>query len=180
MKHFIKIFFLFLIFKVNFVFAEIIKPNNGIEPYQVVKIQLRGLMKNDNPKMDTGIEQTWEFAHPNNKAITGPINRFKNMIYSKDYKILLGHENYEIKILSETEKKSVFQVFILSKEKEKYYYIWQIEKVLSESAFKMYCPKSSVPIKAPIMTINRAKTIVWFRPSIMCGKAKGNSILVNL
>ena len=33
-------------------------------------------------------------------------------------------------------KKSVFQVFILSKEKEKYYYIWQIEKVLSESAFK--------------------------------------------
>ena len=39
MKYFIKIFFLFLIFKANFVFAEIIKPNNGIEPYQVVKIQ---------------------------------------------------------------------------------------------------------------------------------------------
>ena len=26
--------------------AEIIKPNNGIEPYQVVKIQLRGLKDN--------------------------------------------------------------------------------------------------------------------------------------
>ena len=31
---------------------------------------------------------------------------------------------------------------------------------LSERAFKIYCPKSSVPIKAPIITINKAKTIV--------------------
>ena len=33
-------------------FAELVKPNNGIEPYQVVKIQLRSLKQNDNPKKD--------------------------------------------------------------------------------------------------------------------------------
>ena len=38
---------------------------------------------------------------------------------------------------------------------------------LSDSAFKIYCPKSSVPIKAPIITINNANTIVWFKPSII-------------
>ena len=37
-----------------------------------------------------------------------------------------------------------------------------------------------VIIGAPIMTINKANTIVWFIPSIICGKANGNSILVNL
>ena len=42
-------FFLILsVISINkFAFAEIIKPNNGIEPLQVVKIQLKGL-KNNN------------------------------------------------------------------------------------------------------------------------------------
>ena len=31
---------------------------------------------------------------------------------------------------------------------------------LSDKAFKIYCPRSSVQIKAPIMTINKANTIV--------------------
>ena len=30
----------------------------------------------------------------------------------------------------------------------------------SDKAFKIYCPKSSVPMKAPIITINNAKTTV--------------------
>ena len=51
---------------------------------------------------------------------------------------------------------------------------------LSDNAFKMYWPKSSVPINAPMITINKANTIVWLRPSIICGKAKGNSIFVSL
>ena len=61
-------------------FGEIIKPNNGIEPIQVVKIQLRGLMNNDKPTKDSGIEQTWEFAHPNNQRYTGPLDKFKSML----------------------------------------------------------------------------------------------------
>ena len=51
---------------------------------------------------------------------------------------------------------------------------------LSDKAFRIYCPKSSVPINAPIITINRANTIVWFKPSIMWGNATGNSIFINL
>ena len=55
------------LFTTSISYAELVKPNNGIEPYQVVKIQLRSLKQNDNPKKDNGIEQTWEFAHPNNQ-----------------------------------------------------------------------------------------------------------------
>ena len=49
--------------------ADLIKPNNNIEPYQVVKIQLESLQNNNLPSIDSGIEQTWEFAHPSNKKI---------------------------------------------------------------------------------------------------------------
>ena len=38
MKIIAKIFFLLLFLKSNLLFAEIVKPNNGIEPYQVIKI----------------------------------------------------------------------------------------------------------------------------------------------
>ena len=49
--------------------AELINPNSSIKPKQVIEIQLIGLMKNDNLFKDSGIEQTWNFAHPENKKI---------------------------------------------------------------------------------------------------------------
>ena len=116
--------------------ADVIKPNNGIEPYQVVKIQLRSLKNNDDPFTNAGIEQTWEFAHPNNKKITGPLEKFTKMIYGKNYKMLIGHENNEITILNKNSNKSVYKVFILSSDKKKYSYIWQIEKVTQEGDLK--------------------------------------------
>ena len=64
-----KAFFIFF-FLSSVSYADLIKPNNTIEPYQVVKIQLTSLKKNDNPKKDNGIEQTWKFAHPNNQKKT--------------------------------------------------------------------------------------------------------------
>ena len=42
-----------------------------------------------NPKKDSGIEQTWEFAHPNNQKNTGPLDKFKTMIKGESYKMLL-------------------------------------------------------------------------------------------
>ena len=75
--------------------ADVIKPNNGIEPYQVVKIQLRSLKNNDDPFKNAGIEQTWEFAHPNNKKFTGPLEKFKNLI-CKYVKCNLGFKKSKI------------------------------------------------------------------------------------
>ena len=65
--------------------------------------------------------------------MTGPLKKFKQMIYSKSYEILIRHEKSEITILNETNNKSVYKVYILSKDKKKYYYIWQAEKVLKNS-----------------------------------------------
>ena len=99
-------------------------------------IQLNSLQNNNVPYKDAGIEQTWEFAHPDNKKMTGPLEKFKQMIYSRSYKILLEHENNEITILKETNNRSVYKVYILSKDKKKYYYIWQIERVLKNGNLK--------------------------------------------
>ena len=111
---------------------SLIKPNSSLKPIEVLNIQLNSLQRNNIPFNDAGIEQVWEFAHPNNKQITGPLEKFKKMIYSDNYKILIFHIKSEITIISENENKNVYKVSVLTKDKKKYYYIWQIEKVKEE------------------------------------------------
>ncbi len=117
-------------------YADLIKPKPSLKPIEVLLIQLNSLKNNNIPYKDAGIEQTWEFAHPNNKTITGPLKKFKKMIYGENYKILIRHENSEITLLKETNNKIIYKVIILSKNKEKYYYIWHVEKVLFEGELK--------------------------------------------
>ena len=135
MKILLKIIAFFFLL-INFSNADLTKPNISLKPFDVLMIQLNSLQNNNVPYKDAGIEQTWEFAHPDNKKMTGPLEKFKQMIYSKSYEILISHENNEITILNETNNKSVYKVYILSKDKKKYYYIWQIEKVLLDGDLK--------------------------------------------
>ena len=63
---------------------ELLTPDPIRQPESVVEIQLQSLQKNDVPVPDTGIAQTWAFAHPDNKRVTGPLERFAWMIKSPD------------------------------------------------------------------------------------------------
>ncbi len=112
--------------------ADLIKPNNSIEPYQVIKIQLRSLKQNDSPKKDNGIEQTWEFAHPNNRKNTGPLNRFKLMIKGKSYEMLLNHLDHKVVKLKSSDLMALFEVTVLDKNKAYYKFNWQVEKYTEE------------------------------------------------
>ena len=108
------------------------KPNISLKPFDVLVIQLNSLQRNNIPYNNAGIEQVWEFAHPNNKKITGPLEKFKKMMFSENYKMLIGHESSEIAILRESTDISVYEVYILSNDKKKYLFVWQIEKVQEE------------------------------------------------
>ena len=122
---------LILFFAVMFITtsrADIVKPNNGIEPYQVVKIQLRSLKKNDEPFKNAGIEQTWEFAHPNNKKYTGPLKKFKILLNSESYKMLLNHIEHDIVEVKTTDSKAAYEVTILGQGKNYYKFRWIVEK----------------------------------------------------
>ena len=121
------IYFLAIMFIVT-AKADIVKPNDGIEPFQVVKIQLRGLMKNDDPSLDYGIKQTWEFAHPANKKYTGPLPKFINMIKSEGYKMLLNHIEHNIVEVKTTDSLASYEVTILGEEKNYYKFSWMVEK----------------------------------------------------
>jgi len=121
------IFFLALFF-IATAKADLIKPNNNIEPYQVVKIQLRSLKENDSPSKDNGIKQTWEFAHPNNQKNTGPLERFKSMIKGDSYMMLLNHLDHKVIQIESSDLVAIFEVTVLDRNKTYYKFNWEVEK----------------------------------------------------
>ena len=142
------IFVFFILFSSSF--ADIIKPNMNIKPNEVVKIQLSALMKNDFPNKDNGIIQTWEFAHPNNQEVTGPIDKFKNMLKTESYSMLLNHKTHEVLEVYKSSKVATFEVTVLDKEKKYYKFKWQVEKYTSEGSLKDCWVRTAVSQPVPL------------------------------
>ena len=129
-------FLLIYTFNLQLSAADIIEPNSNIEPFQVIKIQLKSLQKNNSPSIDNGIEQTWEFAHPNNKKNTGPLDRFKTMIKGKSYEMLLNHLDHKVVEIKSTDLSALFEVTVLDKDKVYHKFNWTVEKYTAEGPLK--------------------------------------------
>ncbi len=133
---FIILSFLLTFFTFSKSVANLVKPNNEIEPIQVVKIQLRGLKNNNELYKDAGIEQTWEFAHPKNKNVTGPIEKFKVMLKGDSYSMLLNHIEHKVEQISVSENMASFEVTVLDDKKRYYKFKWIVEKYVKDGPLK--------------------------------------------
>ena len=121
---------------ISFSYAELLNPNSTISPKEVIKIQLSGLQQNDLEYKDSGIEQTWKFAHPKNKRVTGPLNNFKMMLKSDSYGMMINHLSHTITELGSSDKWAQFEVIILDKNKIYHKFNWQVEKYTLDGNLK--------------------------------------------
>ena len=101
-----------------------------------MKIQLLGLQNNNEIFNDSGIEQTWNFAHPMNKQATGPLDRFKRMIKSDNYQMMINHISHTITQVRSGASWVQFEVIILDKEKIYHKFNWQVEKYIEDGPLK--------------------------------------------
>ena len=125
-KFFITLFF--LLFSNSVVANDLVKPTPNIPPMQVVEVQLFALQSN-NPENDFGIKQTWEFAHPRNKMVTGPIDRFANMMRTPAYNLLLNNKEFETQEIFNNGNNAGIAVRIEATDNKAYGYMWSLEKV---------------------------------------------------
>ena len=70
-------------------------PSPELGPAEVVQIQLQALRQND--ETDAGIAVAFRFASPANKASTGPLERFVQMIKAGPYRLMLEFETASYK-----------------------------------------------------------------------------------
>ena len=109
--------------------TDVLMPDPALSPAEVVSIQLTALQANDTPETDAGIAQTWAFAHPDNKRMTGPLPRFAQMIKGPQYRMLLDHRSHEVREVSRTDNQAVFAVTVTSETGDVVGYQWSVAKV---------------------------------------------------
>lgn len=66
-------------------------PDPGLAPDEVVGIVLHALQHNDDPEADHGIAITFAFTSPENHDVIGPIDRFRALVKSPAYRLMIGH-----------------------------------------------------------------------------------------
>jgi len=132
--------------------AELLKPTPKINPEEVVKIQLSSLMNNNEPYLNAGIEQTWEFAHPSNRAFTGPIQRFTQMMYAPSYAVMLDHKKHDIIEVKLDKNIAYFFIELTSTDGKIFGFKWTLEKVKEEGGFKDCWMTTAVSTPMPLST----------------------------
>lgn len=75
--------------------VDLPRPAVDLQPGDVVRIVIDALAHNDQPYADAGIETTFHFAAPSNRALTGPLERFTRMVKSPTYGIMVNHVDSE-------------------------------------------------------------------------------------
>ena len=130
------IIYLLLLTLSNTLYADMIKPDPSISPKEVISIQLIALQNNDLPFNDAGIEQTWEFAHPDNRAFTGPLDNFIRMLKNPSYVMMIDHLEHKIIPVQEQEMNSYYFVELIDSNGKKFGFEWTVEKVNQNGKFK--------------------------------------------
>jgi hypothetical protein len=66
-------------------------PDPEYSPAEVVDLQLSALADNDDPVENAGIKTAYNFASPNNRRQTGPLERFVRMVNGPQYAPMIDH-----------------------------------------------------------------------------------------
>ncbi|MDA9930826.1 DUF4864 domain-containing protein [Alphaproteobacteria bacterium] len=109
--------------------SDLVLPDPSITASEVVAIQMKALQFNDNPVPDFGIAQTWAFAHPRNRMMTGPLQRFAGMMKGRAYGVMLNHASHRIESVSTAENLANFDVFMETPQGRILYFAWTVERV---------------------------------------------------
>ncbi len=105
------------------------EPAPELSPREVVSIQLNALKTPDDPEPDAGIATAFAFAHPANKAVTGPLPRFIRMLKGPQYSDLLGHRSHALEVVETGGERVIFAVTVTTQEGQLLGYRWQVDKV---------------------------------------------------
>lgn len=70
------------------------RPSPSLSPGEVVRIQLEALQRNDEDD-DGGIATVFQFASPANRSMTGPFDRFVQLVKTPEYRPMLNHRRAE-------------------------------------------------------------------------------------
>lgn len=97
------------------------------EQADAVMAELLSLLKNnDTPYENAGLEGVWEYAAPSNKAVTGPLPRFIEMVSRHPYVELLNHQSAETGEPRNTPQGRQYPIRLIAEDGQVAGYVWTL------------------------------------------------------
>ena len=93
--------------------------------------------KNFTSNPEKAVDTIWGFAHEDNKEITGPKERFYQMLISEPYDSIIDLKEYSYEVTYENETNIHYEVKVLAKTNNYFVITWVFEKT--------ECPDSEEP-----------------------------------
>ena len=88
--------------------------------------------------------QTYEFAHPENKKLTGPLQNFTRMIQSDNYSILLNHEKTKVGVIHQDQFHEVYLIQV-TKGKKSENFLWTLITYIDENKNAFWYTVNVIP-----------------------------------
>ncbi len=85
--------------------------------------------KNFSNNPEEAVDVIWGFAHEDNKEITGPKERFAQMLVSEPYDSIVDLKEYSYEVTYENETNVHYEVKVLAKTNNYFVITWVFEKV---------------------------------------------------
>ena len=125
------------------------RPSSGLQPGEVVKIVIDALAKNDQPFPDAGIETTFNFASPTNKANTGPLERFARLVKGPVFGQMINHRDSTFSDVILEGNKALRLVQIIGENNETLYFAFRLGLQVEGDYAGMWLTESVWPLEAP-------------------------------
>ena len=84
--------------------------------------------KNFSNNPEKAVDTIWGFAHEDNKEITGPKERFSQMLVSEPYDSIIDLKEYSYEVTYENETNIHYEVKVLAKTNNYFVITWVFEK----------------------------------------------------
>ena len=122
-------------------------PDPKLSPQEVVEFQLAALRANDLPTADAGIERTFRFASPANKAATGPLEHFTVMVHGSQYSSLINAVEGSVTKAVIQDNKAQILVRVVSASDSEVYYVFMLSKQTDGDYINCWMTDGVVPLK---------------------------------
>ncbi len=97
-----------------------------------ILIEIFNAYKNFSENPTLAVDTIWNYAHQENREVTGPKERFSMMLTSEPYNSIVDLKDYSYEIIFENEKNIHYEVKVLAKNNNYFVITWVFEKTLCE------------------------------------------------
>ena len=106
---------------------SVIEESKSLNSEEVLNVIFESY-KNFSEDPEKAIDIIWDFAHENNKEVTGPKERFAQMLVSEPYNSIIDLKEYSYEVTYENETNIHYEVKVLAKTNSYFVITWVFEK----------------------------------------------------